>query len=134
MLPLVLAAAMAGQYASSQQTYAAPQQMTYAAAPQAYELVGPGPLDRFLGHVGESLIRHSWPRLRPVRAYQAQPAIVYLVAQQTAPQASYVVQQPPAQQTYGSPQAAYGQGQIQMAAPAPGMSRPGESVPPVPPR
>jgi hypothetical protein len=69
-----------------------------------------------------------------VRAYQAQPAIVYLVAQQIAPQASYVVQAQAPPQTYGTPQAAYGQAQIQMAAPAPGMSRPGESVPPVPPR
>jgi hypothetical protein len=130
-----LAVALTAQYAAPQSAAYVPQQIVYAAAPQAqpqaYELIQPGPLDRFLGHLGESLIRHSWPRLRPVRAYQAQPAIVYLVAQQQqiAPQASYVVQAQAPPQTYAAPPAYGTPQQGQYSAP-----RPSESVPPVPPR
>ena len=135
---VALTIAMTAQYAAPQgtiysmppQTYAAPPQ-TYVAPPQAYELVQPGPFGRFLGTVGEGLIRHSWPRLRPVRTVRAQPALIYLAVQQAAPQAPdmMMMQAPPPRpaQTYGSPQVA----QAPLAAAQPG---PSEAAPPMPAR
>jgi hypothetical protein len=140
MLTVLMATALIGQYPTPQSTYGIPAQYVYGTAPQAqpqaYMVVQPGPMGRFLGTVGERLIRCSWPRLQPMATHAAQPAIVYLVAQQQQqlPVASY-------QLPVGMPslatgnlqlatsQAAYGQAQIQMAAP-----RPSEGVPPVPPR
>jgi hypothetical protein len=158
MLPLILAAGLAGQYPTPQapqygapppQTYAAP--VTYA-APQvvvlgAGQVVPPGPFDRLLGHIGQSLLKHSWPRVQPAATMQAPVApvaqVVYVsIQQQPVMQASYVVQTP--QLPYASPpyaggkqapQAQYGTPQ-QPAAQQPQMNAPkhDETVPPVPAR
>jgi hypothetical protein len=115
-----------------------------------------------LGHIGQSLLKHSWPRVQPVAAMQQAPApvaqVVYVAIQQQQPvmQASYVVQAPqvpmagiptygskaaPQQATYGTPQApqqaTYGapqQGQPAGAPQAGPAPKPSETVPPVPPR
>lgn len=156
MTPLILLAALAGQYPSPQapQTYAAP--VTYAAAPVTYaapqvvmlgagQVVQPGPFGLMLGSIGQRLQKHAWPRVQPMTV-QAPPVTqtVYLQlsvgppqvqqAVYTAPQAIYAA--PPPQSPMKAPPTTYGTPQAPQYGSAPqlGAPKPSESVPPVPPR
>jgi hypothetical protein len=160
MTPLLLALALVGQYPSPQQPQYVPAAAVYSvpapayAAPQVVTLgagqVAPaGPFGQLMGHVGNKLIKHSWPRVQPITATPA-PVVqtVYVQVQQPqAVQAPYVVAQPQQQYApppvgiptppgkvpppvpYGSPQQQYQQPAPQYNAP-----KPSEAVPPVPPR
>jgi hypothetical protein len=181
MIPLALALGLVAQYPSAQAPmygapppaqYAAPQTfsvpVTYA-APQvtmlgAGAVIPPGPFGLFLGHLGQKLERHAWPRVQPVMAQPAVAQTVYLqmsapVVQQamyTVPAPTYAappvqyaappqpMKNPPTQ--YGSPQAPqggmYGAQQQQQQQPAqygatgpgPAATKPDEGAPPVPKR
>jgi hypothetical protein len=122
MHALVLALTVLGQYPSGQSLYSAPPPqyaappppvaysapVTYA-APQvvtlgAGQVIPPGPIGLFLGHVGRRLERHSWPRMQPMQAAPMATAapVVYLAVappQYQVIQASYAAPQ----QTYAAP-------------------------------